>query len=206
MASLKELKATLPAYYTLSNKKLLVIARVREESVYFYDQLAPTTTVILLAEPACYALKRIFLEIINDIGATVIDIREKETFDPSYEMSQRSKKIITTLLHNESYDQIITHPRYSRENDPQNRAIFDLISANVKDLGTNNHYTYNKIGQYGTPQLPCKVKMGIFEIYCALITENNEIDDSVLQNYIDISSNISGIRKITNGDQVSSKC
>ena len=39
MASIKELEETLPSHFTLSNKNLIIIAHVKEETVYFYEQL-----------------------------------------------------------------------------------------------------------------------------------------------------------------------
>lgn len=192
MASLRELDAILPAYYTLSNQKIILIARVREELVYFYDQLDRNTTIVLLAEPCCYSTKRIFLEIMNDIGATVIDLREQETFDPQYTISPRSKKIISDLFNQNTFEKVITHPKYSRSNDSQNRELFDLI----KSMGITNHYTYNKIGINGTPIPPCKVKLGLFKLYCTVPNELNILDKKMLQNYIDISSNISGLRRV----------
>ncbi|VBB18857.1 hypothetical protein YASMINEVIRUS_1389 [Yasminevirus sp. GU-2018] len=200
MASLQELDETLPAHFTLSNRNLIVIARAREESVFFYDSIDRNTTIVLLAEPNCYPIKRIFLEFMTDIGATVIDLREKESFDSNYKMTKRSQQILAKLITENSYDKIITHPKYSRNNDPQNREIFDFVSLMVRALGTNNHYTYNKIGVNGNPKLPCKVKMGIFELYCRMGNNNDEINRQMLQNYINISSNISGIRRVVASD------
>jgi hypothetical protein len=200
MASLEELDNTLPAHFTLSNKKLLLIARVREEAVFFYDQLGPTTTVVLLAEPMCYALKRVFLEFVTDTGATVIDLREQESFDQNYKISDRSVKIINTLIRDNDYDQIITHPRYSVKNDPQNRALFDLVSVLLLNYGLHNHYTYNKIGINGSPMLPRKVKDDIFRLYCTIIKEGEILDKKMYQNYLNISSNISGIRRVLSSE------
>lgn len=200
MASLKELDETLPAHFTLSNKKLIIIARVREESVFFYDSLDKDTTIILLAEPKCYPIKRIFLEFITNIGGTVIDLREKESFDPKYKLSKRSRQIITRLITENSYDKIITHPKYSRKNDSQNREIFDFVSLVIRAIETDNHFTYNKIGINGSPMLPCKVKLEMFKLYCRLGNDDEKIDTVMLQNYINVSSNISGVRKVINID------
>lgn len=196
MASIDELNKTLPVYFTLSNKNLIVIARVREESVYFYEQLGSLTTVILLAEPECYALKHLFLEIMFERGVTVIDLKEKESFDENYQMTQNSLSIIKSLITQYRFDRIITHPRYSRKNDSQNRAIFDVVSRIISILGYDNHYTYNNIGQYGAPNIPCGIKKGILELYCKAATENDKIDKKMLANYINITSNIDGIKKI----------
>jgi hypothetical protein len=196
MASIDELDRTLPTYFTLSNKNLIVIARVREESVYFYEQLGPLTTVILLAEPECYALKHLFLEVMIELGVTVIDLKEKESFDENYQMTKNSLSIIKSLMTQYRFDKIITHPRYSNKNDSQNRTIFDVVSRIISILGYDNHYTYNSIGQYGAPKIPCGTKKGILELYCKATTENGKIDKKMLANYIDITANIDGIKKI----------
>jgi hypothetical protein len=103
MASLRELDETIPAYFTMSNKKLLIIDRVRENNLFFYDIIDRQTTIVLLSEPDCYSVKYLFLELMNDIGATVIDLREKETFDLLYKISPKSQKIISTLGLSQKY-------------------------------------------------------------------------------------------------------
>jgi len=196
MASLEELNAIIPSHFTLSNRNLIIIARVREETVYFYDQLGPLTTVVLLAEPECYALKRIFLELMIDMGVTVIDLRERETFDKNYKMSPESLAIIKSLLVEYNFDRVITHPKYPLRNDPQNRVIFDTISRIQRTIGLNNHFTYNKIGEYGSPIIPCGVKKGIIELYCKIITDDESLDKNMYNNYVSITSHISGIKKV----------
>lgn len=199
MASIEELDKTWPAKYTLSNEKLIVMARVREDIVYFFDQLGPQTTIILLAEPECYELKYIFLEFMISIGSTVIDLREKETFDIDYNMTKKSFDIIKSIITTYNYEKIITHPKYSRENDSQNRAIFDVVSSLIKSVGSNNHFTYNKTGNYSFSQPPKdgSLKKNILLLYCNAAAQNNKKLAKVFyDNYVSISSNISGTRKI----------
>lgn len=196
MASLEELDATNPSHFTLSNKNLIIIARVREETVYFYDQLGPTTTVVLLAEPSCYAIKRIFLELMIDMGVTVIDLREKESFDKNYKMTPNSLAIIMSLTMGYNFDRIITHPKYPVSNDPQNRAIYDLVQRIISVSGSDNHFTYNKIGNNGIPILPCGVKKGILELYCKMASDDESVDRKMYDNYVSITSHISGLKKV----------
>lgn len=203
MASLKELEDTLPDYYTLSNNKLIIIARVREESVYFFDVIDRNTTIILLAEPECYRLKHIFLEFVTGIGASVIDLREKETFDASYTISKRSKEIIQSIIMDNNYSQIITHPAYKREDDSQNREIFDYVKHLVNVKGTNNHYTYvrNTNTNNTKPKLSNdtyrdKFKNNLFNLYCRIASDDEKLDTKMYENYQMISSSIIGIRKV----------
>lgn len=199
MASLEELDRTTPAYYTLSNHKLLIIARVREETVYFFDQLSSNTTVILLADPECYEMKYTFLDFLISMGCTVIDLKEKETFNKNYKMNKKSIDILSRILTDYKYDMIITHPQYSRDNDSQNRAIFDFVSDAVSKLKTNNHYTYNKIGRYGVPDRKCNndIKSGMLKLYAKIASDGDkQTEHDMIKNYEDISRKISGIRKV----------
>jgi hypothetical protein len=196
MALIKELDRTLPAYYTLSNQKLILCAHVRDETVFFYDQLGAHTTVVLLSQPQCYGLKKIFLDLANDLGTTVIDLREPETFDPDYRLSDRSIQIICTLLAEQKFQHIITHPLYSADSDPQNRALTILVTELVKRLKLSNHYTYNNIGLNGTPRLPCGIQEQIIQLYCRVTAPSLELDTKLYTNYRAIASQISGIRKL----------
>lgn len=196
MTMIKELERTLPYKYTMSNKKLIVMAHVRDETIFFYDQLGPDTTIVLLAEPKCFLLKKIFLDFMNDLGTTVIDLRENETFDINYQMSTKSLEIIRSLFIKNHFQYVITHPKYLLENDPQNRILYDTAFEFIERLGTKNHYTYDKIGKYGTLNSPCGIKKGIIELYCRAESSDESIDKNLYENYVGITSNISGIRKI----------
>jgi hypothetical protein len=193
MASIKELESTIPSYYTLSNKNLIIIAHIREETIFFYDELGPQTTIIILTEPECYAIKRMFLELMIDLGVTVIDLKETESFDSNYKLSQNSISIIKSLINQYNYKKIITHPKYSILSDPQNRALFDLASNIINYKGTNNHYTYNKTNN---SNILCNVKKDIIELYCKLITSDNSLDQTLYNNFISITSEIKGTRKV----------
>lgn len=199
MASIKEIDNALPSHYTLSNKNLILIAHVRDETVYFYDQLGPNTTIILLAKPNCYAIKKIFLDFMNDIGTTVIDLMEEETFDKNYIMTRKSINIIRTILLKYGYEKIITHPRYAIDNDPQNRAIYDIVSYILTKIGKCNHYTYQKTKFNNKQNVPCGIKKEIIKLYSRVM---NDIYYTVIyENYMNIASTISGVEKITYNSQ-----
>jgi hypothetical protein len=190
MASLKELDAILSAYYTLSNKKILLIAHVRDETIYFYDNIDSLTTVILLASPKSKVLKQIFLECMNKIGATVVDLDEQETFDPKYQMSAKSTSIIKKLLSGYKYQYIITHPRYTKESDSQNRALYDIAEYMCKNLGTYNHYTFGYKEKNNRNMINPR-KEYMIRLYCKVL--GNEL----LENYMNVGSTISdGLIKI----------
>ena len=192
MASIKELDKSLPAYYTLSNKNLIIIGHVRDETIYFFDYLGPRTTVILLAEPKCYAIKKLFLELLNEYGSTVIDLREEESFDEKYVMTKKSGDVITRILDEYTFEKVITHPPYS--NDPQNKSIYDLVSSFNKKTNKLNHYVY-KIDIKNLVE-PCAMKKGIIELYSKIASSNKESYEKIYKNYIDITKTISGIVQV----------
>ena len=201
MASLEELERTLPTYFTLSNKNLIITAHVRDETVFFYDLLegGQTTTIFLLSEPQNFGLKKIFLDFMNNLGVEVIDIREPEIINnPNYKMCTRSKQILDSLLKNESFEKIIIHPRYAKENDPQNRALHDFVTDRAQRYGLNNIYTYNKIGINGTPRIPCGIKKGILELYTRVQDPKKKLNKKIYNNYASITSNIRGVRLLQN--------
>jgi hypothetical protein len=191
MSLLSDIKNSLPVHYTLSNKTLIIIAHVRDETVYFYNELGPHTSIILLTQPKCYALKKIFLEFMGNMGVTVIDIKNKEAFDDNYRLDNKTIKIIMNLLKDYKYDKILTHPITT--NNPQNRELCKLITEYTKITKLNNHYTYNK-----TPKqfLLCDIQKNILELYCRLTVDECTLDVEQYKNYINIAGHISGIKKL----------
>jgi hypothetical protein len=203
MASIKELDRILPAYYTMSNKNLIITAHVGEETAYFYDQLGPLTTVIMLTKPDCYPKQKIFLDLINDLGSTAISLEEDENFDPGYRLSQRSQNIIGNLIQNYSFKNIIIHPRYSRDSDSQNRELHEFvrhIAAKSGDRLKNRIFTYNKIGRTGKPNVPCGIKKGIIELYSKSEHPVGQVNKEKLRSFISTTSFISGIRMIRDNE------
>jgi hypothetical protein len=205
MASIKEYDRTLPAFYTMSNKHLIITAHVGEETAYFYDQLGPLTTIIVLTKPDCYIEQKIFLDLMNDLGSTAISLGEEVDFDPNYLLSHRSQNIIGNLIQNYSFKKIIIHPKYPYDNDPQNREIHDFvrqIADNSKKRFVDKIYTYNKIGLYGKPRVPCNIQKGIIELYssAAETTGRHDEDSNIktnkdmLRSFISTASFISGVR------------
>lgn len=197
MASIKELDRIIPAHYTMSNKNLIITAHVGEETAYFYHQLGPLTTIIVLTKPECYPEQKIFLDIMNDLGSTAISLGEDIDFDYDYRLSKRSQNIIGNFIQNYSFKNIIIHPRYSRDNDPQNREIHDFvrqIASKSGDRLTNRLYTYNKIGRYGKPNVPCNIHKGIIELYSKAECPVGDLNKEKLRGFIMTASYISGIR------------
>jgi hypothetical protein len=206
MASIKELERTLPAHYTMSNQTLIITAHVGEETAYFYHQLGPHTTVIMLSKPECYIEYRIFLELINDLGGTAITLDEDEDFSPDYVLGERSQNIIGNLIQNYSFQRIVIHPKYPRTGngaDPQNREIHDFIRQIQRKSGDklkDKVYTYNKIGIYGQAKAPCGIQKGIIELYSAAADPDKKENPDKLKAFVSTASFIDGIRLLRDNE------
>lgn len=192
MSSLIEIEKSLPDYYTLSNKTLIIIAHVIDETIYFYEELGPNTTIILLSQPKCYVIKEIFLEFMSNIGTTVIDIKNEETFDESYRLDNRTIKIIMNLLNNYKFGKILTHT--DTVNSSQNKELYKLITEYMTLTKKDNHYTYNKTTTNNN--IPCGMKKEILELYCRTTYDDGKLDIELYNKYSNITSQISGIRKL----------
>ncbi len=191
MASLNELSNELPAKYSLSNKNIIFIAHILDETIYFFNFLGPLTTIVLLSCPKCIGLKNIFLNFMNDFGTTVIDLHEPEIFDPLYKLSFRSEQIIKTLLTNHKFKRIITHPQYPTDNDPQNRALYDIVHSIVTEHGLKNHYVYAQ-----GPSNITQTQMHLMVLYsnaCITNYKHNEL----LKKYIDITTHVNGLKLVS---------
>lgn len=192
MASLEELDNTLPDYYTLSNETLILISQVGDETLYFYDELGPHTTIILLSQPKCHATKNIFLEFMINLGVTVLDIKAEYTNDTNYRLDKRSIKVIMNLLNEYRYKKILTHP--ATVTNVQDRELYKLINEYMRITNNTNHYTYNIVSS--NTNTPNGIKKGILELYCKSQNKNGKLDENLCKKYINIASQISGIRKI----------
>jgi len=203
MASIAEHDRTLPAHYTMSNKNLIITAHVGEETAYFYHQLGPLTTVIMLTKPDCYIEQRIFLELMNDLGTTAIPLGEDEDFNPEYILNERSQNIIGNIIQNSFFRNIIIHPKYPKDNDPQNREIHDFVRQIQRESGDrlkNRVFTYNKIGKYGKPKVPCGIQKGIIELYSAAAEPDKKMNKEILRAFISTASFIDGIKLLKDNE------
>lgn len=196
MASIKEVERTLPAHFTLSNMNLIITAHVGEEVAYFYDQLGPHTTIVMLTRPDCYPEQKVFLDLMNDLGTTAISLAEEVDFDPNYRLSKRSQNVIGNLLKNYSFKKVIMHPKYAYENDSQNRELNEFARQLTSVLPKLNDrlYTYNKIGTYGKPKVPCGIQKGIIELYSSVAEPTKEQNRDILRSLISTASFVSGVR------------
>lgn len=199
MALIKEVDKALPDYYKMSNNKIIITAHVGEETGYFYDELGPHTTIIVLTKPECYLHKKIFLDLMNDLGTTAIMLDEDEDFNERYMLGQRAQKIIGSLLKNYDYKHIIIPPKYEIQQDPQNREIYNFVTKIVRETNKingkfkNKLYTYNKIG--GKKEI-CDIQKGIIELYCRIAEENNELNADSYRNFMGIATKIKGIKQL----------
>lgn len=191
MADLIELERTLPSLFkTYENENILFIAKIREETIYFFELLTSRTIIVLLTKPECYELYRTFIEIMAHLHVTVIELDENETFSSSYQLSNKSKTIINDLLTNYKYKRVVTHPNYEL-NDPQNTNLYKFVSSIINNL--NNHYTYNKTVK---ERKLCRQQLDIIKMYSYVVEIEKITTKNVYDNYIQIASSIDGLKLV----------
>jgi hypothetical protein len=149
----KDLCKNLPDAYRLSNKNLIIISNVQEETYFFYDILDRNTTIILLNKSNSRTNKRRFIELCIDIGVTIIDLEECPSKNNNFELSNKTKNIITHLLTTEKFKNIYITPKFklnpTNHKTIQNRKLHDFISYIAKKYNINNfksHHTNKKCG------------------------------------------------------------
>lgn len=197
MALISEYDRTLPAHFTMSNKTLIITANVGEETIYFYRELGALTTIIVLTRPECYEVQRIFLDIMNDMGTTVISLYEDQDFDPNYRLSKRSQNIIGNIISNNSFKKIIIHPKpASNSKDVQNRELYNFVMQlyNIQPKLKNKIYIYNTDPTASKLCKPNSVQKGIIQLYAkAKTTKNKDLTDKVIEAYMRMTDSIHGI-------------
>jgi hypothetical protein len=197
MASIKEVDNTLADYYTMSDNKLIITARMPDVLTYFYDHLGPYTTIIILTRPASYLEYRAFLEAINDLGSTAIPLDENEYDGSDYLLGTRAQNIVGRLLKNYTYRQIIMHPNADKHG-PQNRELYNFVTQIVREtnkLNTkfqNKLHTYDTIGQHNKPKQVCDTQLNLLKLYCTIA--EGELNRDRLRSYLTIASSVTGLK------------
>jgi len=75
------------------------------------------------------------------MGCVVYNLKEKICSNSKYELSVKSKNVIDSVLddYNIGKSKVLTHPKYTKETDPQNRALYDYLTS--KEL--SNHFVFS---------------------------------------------------------------
>jgi hypothetical protein len=183
---LNQIEMETPNKYKLNNENLIIIGHVRDETIYFFDKLTPKTTIILLSEPKCYSIKKIFLELCNEYGIEVIDLREKECFNTNYKLPKRIVNIISSIILNNTFKNIFIHPLFTLESDIQNRLLTQLVSS----LSSKKKLNIKSYKKALTNKKLSKIQDSILKLYVRTLDDNGHLDNNIYDNYYSIASSI----------------
>lgn len=138
----------------LSNKNLIIIAKVTDETIYFYNYLDYMTTVILVTNPSCSDAEKAFVYLMCDKNCTLIKLNEPET---TSNLSAESILVITTILKDCNFERIMTLNETDGFNNPLNKQIYGI----VHDFLPKKHFTY----EIGAAVPLCGRRKALMEIY-----------------------------------------
>lgn len=118
---------------------LILIAHAKDETIFFYDYITHNSLVVLLTKPSVRHDNEVLNDVIIKKGASLAYLDEIESFETDYELENRSKSKLSSIMATYDFERIITHGAVSKKSDPQNRALFDY----TKSLKLKNHYVLN---------------------------------------------------------------
>ena len=172
-----------------SGQNIIITAHVRDESLFFYDWLHNNTILIILTKPELNAYGEVFHNVCIKKNVTVYCLNQELDMSKDYKLGKREKEIIDSLLSiHEDAKRVITHPKFTRESDAQNRELFDYVAGKNLD----NHYIYEK------SKNPVKIdrdrKKALMK-YC-MIFKNEEARVKRLQKYVGIAQKVGKLIRI----------
>lgn len=135
----------------LSNKNLIIIANVTEETIYFYNSLDHLTTVILVSKSSCDKAYKEFVHLVCDKNCTLIKLDEPENAN---KLSEKSIFLITTIISDNNFEKIMT---LKKTDNMINSQIYEL----VHNILPKKHYTY----EIGTAVPLCGRRESMLKIY-----------------------------------------
>ena len=115
---------------------IVIMSHCRDELVFFYDYITHRSLVILVTTPSSEREFGILNSFISERGCELIILKDIDTFNTSYQLSNNSKDIIKTLLSTKKYDKIITQTKTTLSSDPVSRQVYDFIVS----LNISGHY------------------------------------------------------------------
>lgn len=118
---------------------IILIGHCLDDAILFYKYINERSLVVLLTEPRYIHYYDVFQELMEEKGCTFIKLNEIETFDINYKLPSNISDTIKRLLETFDKNRVMTHTSVDRNEDPQNRALYDLI----KSMKLNNHIELN---------------------------------------------------------------
>jgi len=171
-------------YNKMSQNNIVIISHCRDEVVYFYNYIDHTTLLVLVSKPSSKRDYEIFNKFVVEVGCRCIQLDEPDTFNPSFELSNKSKEIISNLLEYKP-NKIITQAKATIESDIISRRVYDHVS----NLKTNIHY----VPQFNLNKIEKKMYL-LPKKYIKIYANNDENKEKIMQNTYMI---INGIKLVS---------
>ena len=117
---------------------LVIVSHCRDEIIYFYEYIDKNTVIILVTIPRTQKEKDIFNYFISESGTRYIQLEEPDTFDMTFELSDKTKQILQNVVRYKP-NKIITQAKATIDSDIVSRKVYDFINENdfVKDKNNN---------------------------------------------------------------------
>ncbi len=161
---------------------IIIISHYRDEIIYFYDYIDRNSLLVFVTMPTNQRDREIMNNFITDSSVRYIQLDEIDTFNPTFELSEKSKTIIKNILEYRP-NRILTQAKATIDSDIVSRRVYEFIDS----LNTNKHYVpkfninINKI-----------IPKGVYR-YLSLYANNNKDKlDSMLSTY----NTVDGVRKV----------
>jgi hypothetical protein len=168
----------------MNQNNIVIISHCRDEIVYFYEYIDHTSLLVLVTKPASKRDYEIFNKFVVEVGCRCIELDEPDTFNPSFELSNKAKDIISNLI---KYNprMILTQAKATVESDVVSRRIYDYVSS----LKTDVHY----VPQFNLNKVEKKMYL-IPNKYIKVYSKNDEKKEKIMQNTYMI---INGIKQVS---------
>jgi hypothetical protein len=168
----------------MSQNNIVIISHCRDEIVYFYDYIDNTSLLVLVSKPSSKRDYDIFNKFVVEVGCRCIELDEMDTFNPSFQLSNKTKDVITNLL---EYNprMIITQAKATMTSDIISRRVYDHVSS----LKTKIHY----VPQFNLNKIN-KQMMLLPKKYIKIYANNDETKEKIMQNTYMI---INGIKQVS---------
>jgi len=161
---------------------IIIISHYRDEIIYFYDYIDRNSLLVFVTIPTNQRDREIMNNFITDASVRYIQLDEIDTFNPTFELSEKNKTIIKNILEYRP-NRILTQAKATIESDIVSRRVYEFIDS----LHTNKHYVpkfninINKI-----------IPKGVYRYLSLYANNNKEKLDSMLSTY----NTVDGVRKV----------
>jgi hypothetical protein len=166
----------------ITQGNIIIISHCRDEIIYFYDYIDKNSILIFVSIPSTQRDREVLNGFIAEAGARYIQLDEIETFDTSFQLSQKNKDIIKNFLEYRP-SRILTQAKATMDSDVMSRRVYDFIN----ELQTDIHYIprYNITNKKLIPR-------GVNKYLSLYANGNSDKLNAMLHTY----TSVDGIRKV----------